>query len=628
MLTGQNAVTLSPSSTNNLNKLQSEVPNFLTDLFYHAPKSLSKSESDSSIKTRIFITSGSESNIKRSRTIGDIAIAYKIQRVAMWVLSNSQVVPGDSLFLSLGNTCLATEEWMIGLECFKRIFPESPNRHFALLGIAFCKISLNDVTSGLAVGREGFARFRKLADQGKLSDDESQYYLDMLKVMGQRCQSLHRLSEALSFYEEAFLRKPRDHILCWTVLKLHCQTDSIQADAYTILMDWIGDIEQHGFICPAASIIGMLSGNEFESLILPLCRAMRNLYLQNLFTQLIEEALRLAESSSDTVVLVRLKYLQGVVCSLSSETGASIGAIQAWKEVFSSVSDGVVDIWGISELMKAAADNALRSEFDNLRSRILSDISLKPDEKYQLYVGFHETLNNTMNTCSALLDHHGIDSGENFVVSLCSMIDVDEARRVYTQDMAQALEILTDNDEDNDAAGIYILTRIFCALGDTVSALSAFSLYDRTITRRRFLSDAPEPEWTIRDKIARGSVRTCTLCTKIMYSSDMDGMWWCRFCPLFELCCFCKEKYENGSVRHERCSQRHVSSYVHLVHSGYTQADLVGMRVRVGWDLEGDGKDGFTRVGGSCIELDDWVEELRVLWDLPKPEGEGSRAQQ
>lgn len=605
-----------------------EAPKFLADLFRNYTRSLGKSESDNNIKTRVMINSGSESNIKRSRTVEDLAVAYKIQRAATWVMSNSRIVPNDTLFLALGNTCLAVEEWPVGLECYKRIFPEYCHRHFALLGGAFCKIGLKDISSGLAMGREAFAIFRKFADQGKLSDDDFRYYLDSLKLMGQQLEKLHRLSDALSFYDEAFVRKPRDPMLCWKVLKLHCQTDDIQAGAYTTLVDWIGDPEQHGYLCPAASLLGMVVGSDFELVILPLCRAMRNLYLQNLFLQVIEEAIRLADSSSDTIVLVKLRYLQGIVYSLSSETGASISAISTWKEVFTFPSDEVIDIWGITDLMKAAADNALRSEFDNLRSRILSDISLSVEEKHQLYLDFSGTLSDTMNTCSALLNHHGIDSGQNFVVSLCSMINIEEARRIYTRDMAQALEILTDNDEDNDAAGIYILTRIFCALGDTVSALSAFSLYDRAITRRRFLSDTPEPEWTVRDKVARGSVRTCTLCTKTMYSSDLDGMWWCRFCPLFELCGGCKVKYQNGSVRHERCSQRHVSSYVHLVHSGYTPLDLVGTRVRIDWDYEDDEQGGFTREGGGFIEVRDWVEQLRVMWDLPKPEGESSRAQQ
>lgn len=606
--------------------------NFLADLFNttsECTRRVVTSRTQNDLTNRA-VRFESLKEIKEDQSEEDLPILSKIHRATAWVVSHTRLVPCSSMYLALGNTCLSVEEWALGIECYKKIHPKYTEKHFALLGSAFCKLALRDIGPGLETGREAFTTFRSLADQDQLSADDLQYYLTSLKQMGEHFECLHQLPQALSFYEEAFLRMPEDDVLSWKVLKLRCETDDIQGSAYITLLEWSENYEHFGAASPAVSIINLVSEHEYETLLLPLSRAMRNLYLQNLFIQIIEDAFELASGSGETLALARLKYLQGIAFNLSSETGSSLSAIQTWKEVLQLASDEIAEPWGISQLRTAAADNALRSEFDNLRSRLLSDVSLSREEKYQLYEGFNEHFGSIMGDFPALSNYRGVDSGENFVVSLCSMVDIVEARRIYRKDMAQALEILTDNDENNDAAGVYILCRIFCAMGDVVGALSAFSLYDRAITRRRFEDprSCPEPEWTIRDKIATGSVRSCTICSTTLYSSDAEGMWWCCFCPAFELCDTCKKSFENGTVRHEKCSRLHVSSYVHLVHSDYTQTELVDSKVRVDWEYVKNDSNDFMRTGGRVIELEDWIEEIRVLWDLPEPEGEGSRAQQ
>lgn len=563
--------------------------------------------------------------------VEDLPHISKIQRTAAWVVSNLRVTPRDSLFLAIGNTCIAVEEFAYAIEYFNKVQPEYANRHYALLGTAFCRLALGDVTNGLSVGREAFQVFRRLADQNILLDDELEYYLSSLRQMAGRLEGLRRLPEALSLYEEAFSRDPGDATITWSVLKLRCQVDHIQNDAYTTFLDWSLNNEQSASVSPSVTLLKMVGGAEFDTLLLPLCRAMRNQYLQGLFVQVVDDALQLASGSDETSVIVRLRYLQSITFGLSSETGSSLSAVQSWNEVLTAGSehgDGV-RTRSTLQLMVAAADNILRSDFNNLRARMLSDTTLTQHEKHQLYLGFTELFNATI--CPALADYRGVDSAENFIVSLCSMVDMDEAKRVYKKDMAQALEILIDNDENNDAAGIYILSRIFCAIGDVVSMLSAFSLYDRAITRVRFSNHEErgtlERQWTTRERAATGIVRTCTLCNRTIYSSDVSGIWWCRFCPNFELCNECKEKYEEDIIRHERCSRQHVSSYVHLKHFDYTEADLAGQRVRIDWKFVSDNSGGCSRRGGRVVELEDWMEEIRVLWELPEPEGKGSRAQ-
>lgn len=561
----------------------------------------------------------------------ELTTVERINRAAIWAGENASITPSDTYYAALGDTFWCASENAAAVNSYEQVSANYTDRHFAEIGHAQCALELKNLDSALELANKAFDRFRSLADQKSLSESELGYYLQNLKSCADGFEKLDRFSDALFFYDEALSHKPEDYLGYWRVIKLYCQTGDPQNKGRQLLLDWTQDKAKFGGKTPAVSLVETVSEPDLNQVLRDLIHQTANQDTLNLFGTIITEALQLASARRDVVAQHNLRYLQSIMFVRQSDPLSMSRAVSLWKDM---IEAGAVETdphyWDLWSLVLEVARLWMQYEFDLTRKRLVEDESLGTEGKTSIVADFKGAFDQALNYCSPLRESRGVRSIESFAIHLYGMVDMQEARQLCKDEMASALEILSDSDPDNDVVGLELLARIFCLLCDRVGVLTAVSLCDRPVMRRKIQGeniDKDSEAWAT-EKYG-GLYRSCDGCGKTLYSSDAEGIWWCPFCPgVADWCATCLTKARNATQRPGSCIEKHFSSYIHVVHPKYTEADLEGTKVLVDWEYEDDGNGGYTRQGGRTIELAEWVEDLRKQWDLPKPEGDGSRAQQ
>ncbi|KAJ9603192.1 hypothetical protein H2200_012487 [Cladophialophora chaetospira] len=553
----------------------------------------------------------------------------RIERALAWILDHAKISKNNAYNIALGDTYSGAAHYSKGIEHFQRVSSESNERHYALLGLASSYNGLGDQDNAYQCAKDCFKIFRGRADQNTLDTKDKRIYSTYLEFFGDYFEDSGNRERALEFLGEAYRLKPEAHEMFWRLIKLHCETSESQDEALHLLQDWEANT---GGTDPANSLLEMAEKSERQSYLLSMFREMKNEKLRDRCNTLIEEALRIAGENSESTALARLLYFQGVLHALNADSDLRFKASTYWGKVLRvPLLDETEDDWTVSDIVNKAMTTLMRSAFDAMRAQLLATAPLPEAQKKALQREMQDTFDHTIRECAVPLGR-GANTVEKYMISLNSLLGFSEdARQKCMDEMGFALEILSDADPDNDKDGLNTLARVLCACDDQIGALSAMSLLDREITKERFLSnphsECPERSWDVRDRLKTGWCHTCDGCGKDLFSADVDGMWWCRFCPNFDLCTDCKNKHGAETLRLELCSPGHVDSFVQMHHSGYTDDDLQDGKVKIDWEYVDDGKGGFTRKGGRIVNLEDWVEELRLKWNLPRPQGDGSRAQ-
>ncbi|EXJ54057.1 hypothetical protein A1O7_09394 [Cladophialophora yegresii CBS 114405] len=221
---------------------------------------------------------------------------------------------------------------------------------------------------------------------------------------------------------------------------------------------------------------------------------------------------------------------------------------------------------------------------------------------------------------------------------------VEEARKLFREDMIAALVILSDHDPDNDVFGYKTMANILMHTGDDLNALSAWSLLgpddvfkipDQEADANRG-SDSTKPQELEGFGDAEG-VEVEASCIDedavikdagdrngpISYSCDgfCEHNWWyandlyvCRYCPDTQFTEDCVQKLKANKLERYICDPGH--SWLHVPKWSDQDALEVGQgKVRAHGQLV-DGK----RVGGDIVEIQQWLNEIRGIWRLPKLE--------
>lgn len=584
-------------------------------------------------------SSEDSSSTKPTETIDEVMPGPKltsidrVERALNWVLSHTKISQTDgAYFAGLGRTYVLVGEYNKAIDYYTRVSEDSDVLHEAFRGLADCYVALSDQDKAYEYCQKCFKLYSDRADRGVLHTTETTQYIYALEHFGRVFQNWNSPERALEFLTEAHSRRPEAHEMAWTLIKLHCEVSATQEEALRLLENWHSEMGEFAGASPANSLLQMAEESEHSPSLLPMVRAMKNPKLQERCSALIEEALTVGENNESTASF-RLQYLQGVIYALHADNDLRSKATTYWGKVLrvAAPSEAGED-WILSETVNMATTNLLKSAFDGIKARLPATSAPSEDERKALQRELQETFDHIIRDCAVRVAR-GVNTFEKYVISLDSILGFSEdARNRCMDDMGFALEILSDEDPDNDKDGLDTLARVLCACGDRIGTLSAMSLLDRAITKKRFLSDGlntteSADSLDFRDKVDSGWLHWCDGCGKDIFSSDREGMWWCPFCPNFDLCTECKGKHAGGTLRLELCNPEHVSSFIHLFHSGYTEEELQDGKVKIDWEYVEDGQGGFKRQGGRVVEVSEWVEELRLKWNLPKPQGDGSRAQ-
>lgn len=196
----------------------------------------------------------------------------------------------------------------------------------------------------------------------------------------------------------------------------------------------------------------------------------------------------------------------------------------------------------------------------------------------------------------------------------------DEAKKLLLNDMKSGLDYLSDKDPENDYLGYELIANTLMHAGDDLNALSAWSLYWPERYSRND-EDGAKPDENLSDeereaakekdmKFPRWCDGACTV--RWTYA---DSIWFCKVCDNVQFDDACLRKLRKGTLQKVVCSPEHTFL---KVPSWTKELKATGKdRVRVGGELV-DGK----REGGRIVPVEEWLDGVRGLWGIEKPEKE------
>lgn len=221
--------------------------------------------------------------------------------------------------------------------------------------------------------------------------------------------------------------------------------------------------------------------------------------------------------------------------------------------------------------------------------------------------------------------------------------DFETAKNVYLGDFKNALALLSDDDEENDYQGYYQMADILMHSGDTLNALSAWSLLGPTDGKlpaeeadanghtAEDNSDEEEETDTEEHNADNGNAakekadEENAPLTHNDRSGDLSnfcdgncGLLWhyaddfycCKACPDIQFCAECLVKLQAGTLKHAICNSQHERLHVPKWDDNEFK-ETREKKVKVGGELKGD-----TRVGYRTVTLEEWLNLLRDDWGL------------
>lgn len=250
-------------------------------------------------------------------------------------------------------------------------------------------------------------------------------------------------------------------------------------------------------------------------------------------------------------------------------------AIEMWEEALQVAIDEDQKTFDLMDEVTMASICLCKHKFDSMHATLVSSPEIPAKEKESLWLELNNYVEYTAKA-SPHIDRWGLSTGDRYKAVWCFLAGKDEtARRMCSNDLLNAIEILSDDDEDNDSMGVEYLINVFCRNGDKISALSAWSLLDRRArgTTANSGSDQDTDPAGATDT-AEGSYpsKWCSGCPQGMFTSDPKGIWYCRFCPDLYLCPRCHGKMQQGNLNTHLCNPNH--EFWHFYHTEYMDEEV------------------------------------------------------
>jgi tetratricopeptide (TPR) repeat protein len=480
---------------------------------------------------------------------------------------------------------------------------------------------------------------RPSAQTSEAGDGERQDLVRNVKRLAEWQEALKCLDRAFALYEEALVLEPRDHVTRGVLLKA-VYAEKGEAEARNMLVRMINQKEPPTNLDLFPAFLCDLAENEMVYFSLePLHIIIFLGSTDQAFNGQVSEAIRTTiadvRRSSATITEGALLLYQGVCLARGTADKSRIQeAIRCWDDCQSLYLPSRYDLGRTRGL---AARFVAQRVFHEAKDQNSSAEEREKNFQQLLRVNRPTTLwLNGFQPTSYLASYYVLQG------------QVEEARRLFREDMIAAFVILSDGDPDNDVFGYKTIANLLMHTGDDLNALSAWSLLGPDdvfkTPDQEGASDKGSDSAKPQELETPGDGNDTCIASAVegdiggdgdkpMGATDRNGPlgyscdgfcgrnWWyasdiyvCRYCPDTQFTGDCVEKLKANKLERYICDPGH--SWLHVPKWSDQDALEVGQgKVRVHGQLV-DGK----RVGGDIIEIQQWLDEVRDIWGLPKPE--------
>jgi len=555
-----------------------------------------------------------------------LTAAERVARAGDWVIKHIAPEPSFALYIRLGYTCYYLEDDATAIQYYEKAlrFPDdSPWR--ALVAMGRAHESLKSLDKAIACFNEALEAARPLYEANRLEEVDTTLFQKVLKEFAELYSQSQQMEKAIPLREEALRVKPSDVECRFDLLESLCKTGQVQ-HAIELLEDWEARAENYGGKRPSDSFYALLDQPDASSYhIVQFVRNINDEALRNMLINALTDAITLAKKESRNAIVASLLCIQATAMAWSSDPNTALAAIELWEEALQIQIPVDGKTWEYRDSIEAASRAISKRKFDSTRAKLTFDAEIPQQAKEKMRQELKNYIEYVAKAYSDNSFHASIDQVDRYIASWCFLAKMEQrGREVCSFELKTALEILSDDDEANDGEGIGLLLDILSCQGDKVGALTAWSLLDKRSRAKKGsteLAHQDQPtngrnEW--QPKSDDCLIAFCDICSELMESSTPEGIWYCRFCPRTPLCRNCILKLQNRELdvlRMDVCSPEH--EFWHFYHTDYTPEEIAPGKVRIEWELQelGDGK--FERKGGRVVDLKDWIDQLRVNWELP-----------
>ena len=454
------------------------------------------------------------------------------------------------------------------------------------------------------------------------------------------------VDQAFALYEEAIVVDPGEHDTRSELLKA-LYTQKKEVEAKNMLLDMMSQTDESTGLNLFGGLLRFMAEETSTYTVGPLeimiflgqeDRTYKEQLLESLQT-VISEVRRNALPIKEGVLLLH----QGVALARGiSDESRLQRAVQCWDQIQDLDLPSRYDLWAQRRL---AARYAAQHYF---QQALNPEIAAEEREEHakQLERSNRQSLGVFRPT--SYLAAYYVQKGQS-----------QEARKLYRRDMDTAFEIFYDDDPDNDLDGYKTLASILMYAGDDLNALSAWSLLGPTDlfkakAEETVLPSSGEDDLAENHEEATNAVNedktiqvngvsepaekdgaevaavTTNRTTDVAYRDGplwfncdgrcdhswnyADDMYVCRYCDDTQFNEICWKKVKENKLERYICHPGH--SWLHVPPWRDEDALEVGKgKVRVGGELV-NGK----RVGGEVVDISEWLDGIRVTWELPKRE--------
>lgn len=425
-------------------------------------------------------------------------------------------------------------------------------------------------------------------------------------------EELVQTNAAIECLRELVVLAPDNSSNRWFLFRALCEEDH-ESEAAEMLDRWMTSPKEFGGAHPKEALCVVArtwSTYRLKSILV----SIKVQELQAKVFGVFSDAVTCSLPRSEVLARARIMYALAVALAASPESSDHNRATQYLEDILGSSMENQ-DSWELYKVVDDACRFACLMKFNTLRKR---SAGLFSGSTISMLEAIRDDMNNYVVQLSALQSNTWT-SMYHYVAALClEMNRPDWARHVLKEEIADGVEILSDDTPENDRWGAAQLARAFSCYNEDVNAHIAFSLLDRESRRKRSsLREASQKPTKvgIGDDPDDDVQRWCDICGVAMPSRM--GYWICRCCGEVDLCSKCMQKFRKGDTAFELCSPDH--SFLHLYHPDCAEDEIADGKVFVDWQIEYTDDGSYTRKGGRLVDLDEWLEQIRRAWDLPTP---------
>lgn len=553
----------------------------------------------------------------------------RIEEAFEWANKTLAQEPNAFSYRRLGETCYELFENQLAIEYYKKAISLERNSWPSLAGLARSYRALKDKElvadtaskQACDIMTESIRQAQALRRANHLDEGDRLEMVRMLQELADWYTEDNRNLEALPLYKQIVNENQEDEQAKWELLRLLCSTNQVE-DATSLMKTW--------------SKAGSKDGQKFSGAILSRMKYEENFYnleslvqsvadhgIRILMIEAVNEAITVADRKTSNNVRSHLLYIQGLLMAEDEFAIQEETALQLWRQAFTLVGNNEASIQSYDSMYRRInlARYIFRAEFDAVRSLWILETAKSPETVRRIVRNFERRIRSSLEF-SATPDSARKIHVQAHLASFYAMVgEKEKSRSMVRADMADALDILSDDDPENDWLGFLILMQALTHSGDIVGALSVFSLFDRKQSlgaQTGFVNGELEVKEVAGENCLAFS-RGCDMCSKALSSFNPDGIWWCCYCPDVDYCADCFVKLRNGHAKRRYCNPNH--EFIHLCHTSHDDDDVSPNQIRIDWEMERDSsvEGKFMRKGGRVVDIKDWLEMLRKDWNLPEP---------